>query len=381
MGLSLENGQSHVISRIMSASSGSYGSRENHVWSPLLAVLTCIYTILFGLVFRHSAYGEPGGFPVFYTAGRLARFDLRGLYNQHMQDVFHQANDGVGYFFHLPYETILLVPLSYLPQTFAFALWSLLNLACLLGVAMILRRHFPDFALLTPFAFGPTMSLLLNGQDLGILALLMALPFDRFAREKDLQAGAILALGLFKFPLIVPLVAILAFRYWRVLAGFVAVALPLLLASALLVGRQGIQDYVALTHGTDAKEAPGILINLRGVVGVLFGAHPAAVIALSIALIALAAFIRGKRIPVFCIAVIVTQLASWHAHLYDALILLIPMAWMYESKSQWIRHTPTALILITAAMLLDPSYGFLLAIYLCGLLPLLWRGPIRTHMG
>ena len=112
----------------MSASSGSYGSRENHVWSPLLAVLTCIYTILFGLVFRHSAYGEPGGFPVFYTAGRLARFDLRGLYNQHMQDVFHQANDGVGYFFHLPYETILLVPLSYLPQTFAFALWSLLNL-------------------------------------------------------------------------------------------------------------------------------------------------------------------------------------------------------------------------------------------------------------
>ena len=349
----------------MSASSGSYGSHENHVWSPLLTVLLSIYTILFGFVFRHFAFGEPGGFPVFYTAGKLARFNLRGLYNQHLQNVFHPANDGVGYFFHLPYETILLIPLSYLPQTFAFALWSLLNLACLLGAAMILRRHFPDFALLTPFAFGPTMSLLLNGQDLGILALLMTLAFNRFAREKDLQAGAILALGLFKFPLIVPLVAILAFRYWRVLAGFVAVAIPLLLASALVVGRQGIHDYVALTHGTDAKETSGILINIRGVVGMLCGTHPVVVIALSIALIALAAFVRGKRIPVFCIAVIVTQLASWHAHLYDALILLIPMAWMYESKSQWIRHTPTALILITAAMLLDPSYGFLLAIFLC----------------
>ena len=365
----------------MSASSGSYGSRENHVWSPLLTVLTCLYAILFGFVFRHFAYGEPGGFPVFYTAGKLARFDLRGLYNQHLQDVFHPANDGVGYFFHLPYETILLVPLSYLPQTLAFALWSLLNLACLFGVAVILRRHFSNFSWLTPFAFGPTISLLLNGQDLGILALLMALAFDRFAREKDLQAGAILALGLFKFPLIVPLVAILAFRYWRVLAGFVAVALPLLLASALVVGRQGIHDYVALTHGTDAKEAPGILINLRGAVGVLFGTHQAVVIALSIALIALAAFVRARRIPVFCVALIVTQLASWHAHLYDALILLIPMAWMYESQSPWIRHAPTALILMTAAMLLAPSYGFLLAIFLCGLLPLLWRDPMRTHLG
>ncbi len=349
----------------MSASSGSYGSRENHVRSTLLLVLTCTYAGLFGFVFRHFAYGEPGGFPVFYTAGKLARYDLRGLYSQHLQDIFHPANDRVGYFFHLPYETILLVPLSYLPQTIAFAVWTLLNLGCLLGVAVILRRHFPNFALLTPFAFGPTLSLLLNGQDLGILALLMALAFDRFAGEKDLQAGAILALGLFKFPLIVPLVAILAFRYWRVLIGFIIVSVPLLLASALVVGRQGIHDYLALTHGTDAKEAPGILINLRGIVGVFFGAHPAVVIALSIALIAVGAWIKGKRVPVFCIAVIVTQLASWHAHLYDALILLIPMAWMYESKSQWIRHTPTVLLLMTAAMLLNPSFGFMLAIFLC----------------
>ena len=123
-------------------------------------VLTCVYAILFGFVFRHFAYGEPGGFPVFYTAGSWHALISDGLYSQHLQDIFHPANDGVGYFFHLPYEAILLIPLSYLPQTLAFALWTLLNLACLLGVAMILRRHFPNFALLTPFAFGPTMSLL-----------------------------------------------------------------------------------------------------------------------------------------------------------------------------------------------------------------------------
>ncbi len=344
--------------------SGSDGSRENQAWSALLLVLTCAYAILFGFVFRRFAYGEPGGFPVFYTAGKLARYDLRGLYSQHLQNVFHPLNDGVGYFFHLPYETILLVPLSYLPQTMAFALWTLLNLGCLLGVAMILRRRFPEFAWLTPFAFGPTLSLLLNGQDLGILALLVALAFDHFARDKDLQTGAILALGLFKFPLIVPLVAILAFRYWRVFIGFILVSIPLLLGSALVVGKQGIQDYLALTHGTDAKEAAGILINLRGIIGVLFGPHTAVVIVLSVTLVALGASMRAARIPMFCVALVVTQLVSWHAHLYDTLILLIPMAWMSESKSRWIRYTPAALVLMTVPMLLDPSYGYLLAIFL-----------------
>ena len=102
-----------------------------------------------------------------------------------------------------------------------------------------------------------------------------------------------------------------------------------------------------------------------------FGAHPAVVIALSIALLAIAACIKGKRIPEFCVAVIATQLASWHAHLYDALILLVPMARMYERKSQRIRHTPTLMILMTPGMLLDPSYGFMLAIFLCVVLLLI----------
>src|ERR1700760_1534705 len=118
----------------MSAMAGADGSRRNPKWPPLLTILACIYAILFVFAFRHFAYGEPGGFPVFYTAGKLARFDLRGLFSQQLQNTFHPLNDGVGYFFHLPYEAILLVPLSYLPQTLAFGVWTLLNLGCLLGV-------------------------------------------------------------------------------------------------------------------------------------------------------------------------------------------------------------------------------------------------------
>jgi len=336
--------------------------------SALVGFLAFVYLAIFVFVFRHYAYAEPGGFPAFYTAGKLAGYDLSGLYNRHLQDIFHPGNLGTGYFFHLPYELVVLWPLSYLPQVAAYVAWSILNLGCLLGAAAILRRRFKTFHLLMPFAFAPTLSLLLNGQDLGILTLVIVLAFDRFSERQDLQAGAILALGLFKFPLIVPLVAILAFRYWRVVAGFVAVAVPLVLVSALMVGRRGMQEYVQLAHGTDAKEDPAILVNLRGSVGMLFGNHIWIVIALSLAVVVLAALVRSGRVPAFSIAVVATLLVSWHAHVYDLVLLLVPMAWMQESGSKWLRYVPVGLLLVTAPVLLSYAHAYLVGFVLCGAL-------------
>lgn len=347
--------------------SGAEDKRSSRVGAAAVIALTCVYAAIFAYVFREYAYAEPGGFPAFYTSGKLARFDLSGLYSRHLQDVFHPGNLGTGYFFHLPYELILLVPLSYLPQIAAYIAWSALNLACLYAMARILRRRFSRFPLLMPFAFAPTLSLLLNGQDLGLLALVAALAFDRFAEGEDLQAGAILALGLFKFPLIVPLVAILAVRYWRVLAGFAAAAAPLLIGSAMVMGRRGIADYLALTRGTDAKEAPAILVNLRGMMGVLFGEHTAIVIGVSVVVVAIAALVRAERVWMFSIAVIATLLVSWHAHQYDLVLLLIPMAAMTRSERRWIQYVPMVLLLATAGVLARFAYAWVAGIVLAGL--------------
>ena len=337
----------------------------------ILLLLTFSYAILFAFVFRQYAYAEPGGFPVFYTAGKLARFDFHGLYDRHLQDVFHPANAAVGYFFHLPIELILLVPLSYLPQVPAYGCWVFLNLSCLLGVSVVLRRQFPSLSLLVPFAFAPTLSLLLNGQDIGILALLLALSFDRFAMRKDFQAGVLMAIGLFKFPLVIPLAAILGIRHWRVLTGFLACGVPILALSAMALGKQGILDYLALTRGTDAKEDPAILVNLRGVVGEVFGPHPALIIAISLVCVVLAGSLRSTRVQTFCIAIIATVLVSWHAHLYDALLLVIPMAWMYESDSTWMRQTPLFLIFLTLIILPNSAHGYWVGIVLSILFGLL----------
>jgi hypothetical protein len=341
--------------------------------SVLLVVLTFLYGTSFAFAFKSLAFAEPSGFPMFYSTGKLARYNLSELYSRDLQNAFHPLNATVGYFFHLPYEVVLLAPLSYLPQVPAYAVWSLISLLCLLGTAILLRRHFPDFNLLLPFAFAPTLSLLTNAQDTAIVTLVAAIAFDQFVRGREVPAGAVLALGLIKYPFVLPLVVIIGFRHWRVLLGFAAAAVPLLGLSFALVGSKGVTQYLALMNVSDAKENPGILTNLRGIVGVLTGSlHSPVVIVISVALVAAAAFLKAERIPLFCIGVIVTQLVSWHGHLYDAVLLIIPMAWMYRSKLPVLRWSAIVLLLATPILVARQPLGYLLAIALCGLLAYIW---------
>lgn len=347
--------------------------------SLLLALLASLYGISFAYAFRGLAFAEPSGFPMFYSTGKLARYNLSELYSQALQNTFHPLNAGVGYFYHLSYEVALLAPISYLPQVAAFAVWTLISLLCLLGAAIVMRRHFPDFDLLIPFAFAATLSLLANAQDTAMLVLVTAISFDQFVRGRDAYAGAVLALGLFKYPFIVPLIVILGFRHWRMILGFVAAAIPILSLSFALVGRNGVTQYLALLHASDAKEDPGILTNLRGIIGVFTGAsHPVLVIAVSVALVAAAAFIRADRIPLFCVGVIVTQLVSWHGHLYDAVLLLIPMAWMYRNKVPFLKWLAAVLIFATPILITRQQLGYLLGIVLCVLVAYLWI-PRSSH--
>jgi Glycosyltransferase family 87 len=340
----------------------------------------CVAVFAFGL--KGFAHAEPGGFPVFYTAGKLARFNLHQLYDQHLQNIFHPGSVGTGgYFYHPAYEVALLAPLSCLPQVAAFAVWSLLSVLCLLGVAAVMRRHFPSFSLFVPLAFAPTLSLLVNGQDTASLALLTALAFHQFMQGRDARAGVLLALGLFKFPFVLPLVLILGLRRRRLLAGFALGALPVTLISIALTGKQGVLDYIALARSTDGMENPLIESNLRGICGVLTGSfHPAWMAALSVALVLFAALLKAGRAPLFAVGVLVTMLVSWHGHVYDAVLLLIPLAWMMRGQTRWLRWFAAALLLVTPVFLFKPLWGWALAVPVCVLLLFLWVPAASRRM-
>ncbi|HUD15257.1 MAG TPA: glycosyltransferase family 87 protein [Terracidiphilus sp.] len=356
-------------------------SAERQAFFLLVMLLAVGFGSLFVLSFQGLAFAEPGGFPAFYGAAKLARYDISQLYNLQLQNRFHPDNRGVGYFFHPPFEAVLLVPLSFLPQVEAYAVWSLFNLGCLLAGARVLQRHFPSFSILIPIAFAPTLSLLANGQDTAILVLIAAIAFDQFAWGRDLSAGAILALGLIKFPFIVPLVVILCFRHWRVLLGFIAASIPILGLSAAMIGAQGVRQYIAMTRITDGKENPAILSNLRGLAGILFGGnHPGWVIAISTALVAYVAWLDLPRIQKFCLGVIVTQLVSWHGHLYDAVLLLVPMAWMLESEWKRARWFASLLLVATPVLVVIPTHDYLLAAFECVLLVVLLEPRTRKDL-
>jgi hypothetical protein len=352
--------------------------RERQTFVLFAAVLAAIWGCIFLFSIKGLAFAEPGGFPAFYGAARLARANLPGLYSIELQNVFHPGNRGTGYFFHLPYEAALLIPLSYLPQVWAFVVWSVFNLCCLGAGAKILQRQFPDFGLLVPFAFAPTLCMLANGQDTAIVVLILAVGFDQFARGRELSSGAVLALGLFKFPLVVPLVAVLCYRHRRVLAGFIAASIPILAVCWAMVGVSGIQQYVAMTRGTDAKENPLILCTLRGLIGVISGGnHPVLCIGLSLALVVFAASLKISRISLFCVAVLVTLLVGWHCHLYDALVLIVPMAWMLDSKVKLVRWSSELLLAATPILLFMPLAVWVLGGVVLAQLGLLLAPGIR----
>lgn len=321
---------------------------------------------LFNLaIFAVSSAGlaeKNGGFLCFYPVGKLARDHFSGLYDAALQQSYIVSQGGVP-FDHLPYETLLFIPLSYLPLYPAFLLWSLLSLLCIVAAIIIIRRDYPKSDWIYAVAFAPTLLVLTNGQDTALLVLLAALAFDAFAKKRDIQSGMILALGLFKFQFFIPLVAILGLRHRRLLAGFAMVGIPLLAANAAPLGKAGVMQYLTLTRLADGHESPQRLTTLRGLVGVLFDSpHLWLVIGLSVAMVLIAALLRADRRANFSLAIIISLLVSYHSHLYDDVLLLIPIAWMAASENRLLCWAPELLLVVAFALSWDTNTNYLMVI-------------------
>jgi hypothetical protein len=154
-------------------------------------------------------------------------------------------------------------------------------------------------------------------------------------------AGAILALGLFKFPLVLPFLVVFILRgRARFLAGFVVVAGVLILVSIGTVGSAGIAVYIRYLASIDAL-APGVNIsrdmpNLRGLLALVAG--PGLSLLSTAILIVASAVVLGivtatwtnlesnTDLPAqVSLNVLATILVSYHAHVFDLALLVIPI--------------------------------------------------------
>ena len=254
---------------------------------------------------------------------------------------------------------LLFLPLCGLPYAAAFAAWVSINLVLLGWVVWFGRRHllpvlcpgrrWPRLAVTAAaLAYFPALITLSLGQVSILLLSLFALALWWYQRGHDGRAGLVLAAGLFKFHLLLPLLLCLAAaRRWRLLGGFLLGAAGVGLLSFAVAGPRWPAEYAGLIwdlSGTGPADERlikvAIMPNLRALVMAAAAGRlsPSGAQALTLGLSALLlvpVVWLWRRYPApagrrsnrhWALAVSVALWVAYHSYVYDYMLLLIPLA-------------------------------------------------------
>jgi hypothetical protein len=250
---------------------------------------------------------------------------------------------------HPPFEALIFVPLARLPYTAAFLVWFGCNLLMLCAVPIALwnkvqRLHgiFSIIALLFG-TFFPVVVSLVQGQDSILLLLILTLAYVSMDRGREFRSGVLLGLGMFKFLIILPIVAALAAsRNWRILAGFGSACLALILVSFALIGPGASLGYVPwiLRYSGEGAMAPStnaaVMPNLRGLLAAIVGdSIPSTWLTVVVAAVSLGVIVIVLRFATrfrdstwsirMSLLVTLGSLVSYHFYVHNAVILLLPL--------------------------------------------------------
>jgi hypothetical protein len=349
-----------------------------------------LHLAVFWLARRQVVDGLPD-FRIFYTAGlMLRRGQGHALYSDGLQlktqreFVNLPANEASPLpYNHPPFEAILYVPFTYLPYLAAYSLWILLNLLLTeMSIYVIspwvpvLAREFPRLLFLAPFAFFPVAYALMQGQDSILLFALYCLAYIAFRRGRDVQAGVLLGLGLFKFHLVLPFAFVLLLRRrWRAIAGMAISAVCELAISCALVGWRELLYYPVYAWQVNRTSSwsiiPRNMPNLRGLFtgwteSVALQSH-LELLLLAVSLCTLfwaSRYWRPEDLrdshgwnAGFSIALVVTFLVGYHGYNQDLSIVLLPALLALDSLAgNATRRDSIALKITTGILFFSPVY-------------------------
>jgi len=317
---------------------------------------------LFLLVQHLNADLVKGDFKMFYTAaialrsGHGSQLYSRDLYVSLQRQLLPSLPlRDVKVYTHPPYELLVFLPLSFLPYKVAAYLW----IAATVMVGVLCGRMLSSYvAVLGLFPF---LAMLLEQQD-SVLALLVAIAcWLALNKGREAQAGFILGLGLFKFPIVLPLALILLFWRPRLLKGLAISGTLVALLSFAMVGSSGIRSYanylLTMAHASSAGVSeryqidPRTYPTLRGIAYELAtgggeSASPAAIRSMSIALgvldllclVGAWKFMRSGAPPEakFAFAVLLALLLSFHLLLHDFVLLALPFTLLRGLPARWV---------------------------------------------
>jgi Glycosyltransferase family 87 len=308
-------------------------------------------------------------------------------------------------FLHPPCEALLFAPLSFLSFGTAFLAWDVLNVLLLLACGFVLRSEpsggfsSPIPWLLAGLGFFPVFIVLLQGQDSILLLLLFTLAYCSLKRGADFAAGICLGLGLLRPQIVLPFLAMLMFRRHRgrLLGGFAAAAALLAALSAWVTNWRTVLRYPLFLLEMNRQAAgssifPVDMPNLRGLASQWQGLPGWIVAGTQLVLSALLMVMAGRfwrRISqnqpshldetAFEISVAVALLVSYHIHLHDLSLMLLPAIVLVNGWREHVATTAgfwrTALAATLGGLFCSPLYVVLMqyrSVYLAACLVLLF---------
>jgi len=319
-------------------------------------------------VTRQTAAGLQD-FRIFYTAGlMLQRGQGHSLYNSALQLETQRefvpgatARYSLLPYIHPPFEALLYVGIAGLSYARACLLWVLLNLLLLWATVARARRWLPALAstfpvliFLVPLAFLPVAFALMQGQDSVLLACLYFLAYSDFRRQRDLQAGVWLGMGLFKFHLILPFAAILLLhRRWRAIGGILLSAVIEFAVSWAMVGWKELLFYPTYVNSVNRDSVLHVILprgmpNLRGLfMGWAWPAWAQPRVELALLVVSGCLIVWASRYwrpqdlsdperwdEGFCLAVVTTFVVGYHGYSHDLSIVLLPILILLDRALQ-----------------------------------------------
>jgi glycosyl transferase family 87 len=353
--------------------------------SPLLLGIQ----ILLLTAFLSAASRGQADFGAFYIGGYMLRAGLgHQLYDygveKHFQTAFVSTTPAP--YIHLPYEALLFVPLSLFHYRAAFLTFLGLNCLLVLFSFQVIRIDSDlQLAGLLFASYLPLSATLADGQD-SILMLAIAVGSWRLLRQgRDISSGAVLALGLFRFQLLIPIgVLFLIWKRWRFVLSLCVWSAVLFIVSVALVGPDQMRLYC--THLLSMSISPQELVyaqpiarmvNFRGLVAsALPHSHTAAQLITAIISIALLIWTAHRARSLnsteqFSLAVCASVLVSYHLFVYDLSILVIPMmtalGMMNEKPSTQVAFAFPILLVAVPVFLLG-NLLYLMALPICAFL-------------
>jgi hypothetical protein len=336
-------------------------------------------------------------FASFYTAGQIVRSGQSPrLYDPVLQwKVQQQFAAAVKIrvaplpYVRPPFEALLFLPFAYLGYRTACLVWMGFKVVLLLTLPLLLPwpEHEENATsgqtvmVLLCLSFFPVALDFIQGQDSVLLLLILVLGLRLLLRNEQLACGAVLALGMFKFHLVIPLVAILILRKkFGVLWGFVGASSILFVISLSMVHWSGLLAYPRYLWGLNVASRLGMvkppsMPNIAGLLTVLLGSGPlpaaahwflAGILVLGIILASRSWRGDDERsiVMAFCFAIVVTLLTSYYANSYDLTLLIAPLLLLGKPflRRSEIGSWPRGAFLVTAAVLLFTPFLWVLVV-------------------